>query len=803
MTTDPREAAGSVVHWTRQRFIVAVACAFIAVTGLAAEPAAPRAEGRVLSAASEFGADLREREYRVTWQDRTALGELSWAWHAVNRAQGFRAYFTTSGVLLVPRTAGEPSWTWSLSLRGLGRAADLQAVEPVRFLPDGSCLELDRGSLVESFENDPRGLAHTLVLQERPADCGTADAPLRLELVLGGGLTPIADEDRLSVRFADHAGLEVLHYGGLEARDAEGVALPARMEALFLSGVWTIRLGIDDRDAAYPIEIESLTTTAAWTAESDQEGARLGISVGTAGDVNGDGYDDVIVGAFFYDNGQTNEGAAFLYLGSASGLATEYSWMTEGNEAVALAGRSVGTAGDVNGDGYDDVIVGLPTLDDGGGAWVFYGSAMGLSATPDWTAHSDQFSSSDFGISVGTAGDVNGDGYDDVIVGAHLYDSPGFIQDGRAYVYHGSPSGLSPTPDWVTNGKQSSAAYGISVGTAGDVNGDGFDEVIVGAYTYDNGQLDEGRAYLYRGSASGLSQQPSWTFENNDVRACLGGSVGTAGDVNGDGYDDVIVGAPYGACWDVATSLLGRAYGFTGSASGLAATPDWTVELVQTGAVFGMVSSARDVNDDGYNDVLVGATFYDNGQKDEGASFLYLGSTTGLETDSSWTAEGEQVGARFGFASGTAGDVNGDGVADIVVGAYEYDNGQSNEGRAFLYLGSADVVPAGAVPVGTPLLLSKASGEALDLTWGVSCLASDVDYEVYEGQLGDFSTHTPRSCTTGGMTAFSLVPSPGDSYYLVVPANQVAEGSHGTSSGGAERPPGASPCLPQVLGSCE
>jgi hypothetical protein len=538
--------------------------------------------------------------------------------------------------------------------------------------------------------------------------------------------------------------------------------------------------------------------------EINQAGAWFGIFSGSAGDVNADGFGDLVVGAFFYDNGQENEGAAFLYLGSAGGPSANHDWMVEGDEAVATLGRSVGTAGDVNNDGYDDVIVGVPGLDNGGGAWVFHGSATGLSSQPEWAVQSDQSSSSRFGHQVGTAGDVNNDGYDDVIVGAPLYDEVPLIQSGRAYVYHGSENGLSTVPDWITSGGQSDAAYGISVGTAGDVNNDGYDDVIVGAYAFTNVEYLEGRAFVYFGSATGLSTEPDWTFENDVEAACLGASVGTAGDVNADGYDDVIVGAPFQACGNAPTSPLGRAYTFHGSADGPGETPDSVAELVQTGAIFGRsVATAGDVNNDGYDDVVVGASHYDNDQTDEGAVFLYLGSESGLSAEHAWMAEGNQNGAEFGARAATAGDVDGDGIDDLIVGARVYDNGETDEGRAFIYQGSSAVTVAGHVPTDTPLLLAKAFGSAIQLTWGGSCLVGDIDYAVYEGQIGDFTSHAPRRCSTEGQTSTILVPDGAAAYFLVVPRNLSWEGSYGTTSEAAERPPGAPACLLQAIGNCE
>ncbi len=453
---------------------------------------------------------------------------------------------------------------------------------------------------------------------------------------------------------------------------------------------------VNDEDAAYPITIDPLSTSTNWIAESDQATALFGNSVSTAGDVNGDGYSDVIVGAQNYDNGQTDEGRAFVYHGSASGLSATANWTAESNQAYALFGYCVSTAGDVNGDGYSDIIVGSYFYDNGqtdeGRAYVYHGSASGLSITANWTDESDQVFAL-FGVSVSTAGDVNGDGYSDVIVGAHGYDN-GQSEEGRAFVYLGSASGLSANANWAAESNQADANFGFSVSTAGDVNGDGRSDVIVGAYNYDNGQTDEGRSYVYHGSASVLSFSPNWTAESNQAFALFGYSASTAGDVNGDGYSDVIVGA---VGYDNGQSEEGRAFVYHGSASGLSIGPNWIAEGSQASTNFGYsVSTAGDVNGDGYSDVIIGAWLYDNGQTEEGRAFVYHGSATGLPPTENWTAESDQADARFGNSVSTAGDVNGDGYSDVIVGAHGYDNGHTEEGRAFVYHGSASGLSANA-----------------------------------------------------------------------------------------------------------
>jgi hypothetical protein len=249
------------------------------------------------------------------------------------------------------------------------------------------------------------------------------------------------------------------------------------------------------------------TTTLFWPAEGDQAAADFGAAVGTIGDVNGDGYDDVIVGAPQYDNGEQDEGVAFVYLGSGEAMSSTY-WLLEIDQPRAGFGTSVRTAGDVNGDDYDDVIVGAPVYSDTtgsvGGAFAYYGSASGLSITPTWTLLGDR-PGSEFGTSVGTAGDVNKDGYDDVIIGAPQYEldqeDPGFQkEEGFAFVFVGSASGLSEVVYWSGEGNKQGTDFGYSAGTAGDVNGDGCADVIVGAPQYMSASKTLlGRVFVYHG----------------------------------------------------------------------------------------------------------------------------------------------------------------------------------------------------------------------------------------------------------------------------------------------------------------
>jgi hypothetical protein len=434
-------------------------------------------------------------------------------------------------------------------------------------------------------------------------------------------------------------------------------------------------------------------TDPPWVAEGNQSGENLGYSVASAGDVNDDGYEDIIVGAPNYDNGVNDEGMALVYLGSPTGLSTSPAWTAESNQAYARFGQSVSSAGDVNGDGYDDVLVGAYSYDNGetdeGRAYLYLGSSTGPSDSPAWTAEGNQ-ASAYFGSSVASAGDVNGDGYDDVLVAASFYSS-GETFEGRVFLYTGSSSGLSSTPTWTAEGNQAFAYFGRSIACAGDVNNDGYDDVIIGAYYYDDPEYNEGCAFLYLGSSSGLSASPSWIGENNMSSSWFGSYVSSAGDVNNDGYDDVVVGA---VGYHNPDTDEGAAYLYLGSTSGLLTSPSWSAEGDQAYAYFGVVSKAGDVNGDGYDDVIVGAYFYDNDTLDEGRVYLYTGSSSGLSTSAAWTAEGNQYNCMFGVSISSA-DVNSDGFSDIIVGAYNYDNGtaDTNEGRVFVFTGAGSAPP--------------------------------------------------------------------------------------------------------------
>jgi hypothetical protein len=662
--------------------------------------------------------DILESEYHVTWQDRTRLTEVEGAYQAPNRAQGFRVHFLEDGIRVVPRGAGDPEWTWGLSLLGWGRPGDRMPVEPVQPSPHEDRVDYWRDSIDEWYVNTPAGLEQGFTITSPPDD-GTSDAPLHVDMLLTGTLRPILSEDGQAIDFATPQGVRVLHYSQLVVTDSGGRELEAWFEGFSEADLRGIRIAIDDRDAIYPVVIDPMATTPDWFVESNDSGTRLGYSVASAGDVNGDGFGDVIVGAPYYDGAK---GQVRIYVGSAGGLGAVPFWSLNGLHYGDLFGRVVSAAGDVNLDGHGDVVVGAPFYEvlsqpEAGKIWVFVGGPSTMS--PVFSVDVAQ-AEAHFGHSVAAAGDVNGDGYGDIVVGAHgMTTAAGSV--GKAYVWHG-PFASGSTADWSFEGDQVGGWLGYCVATAGDVNGDGYSDVVISARNYQDGQENEGRVYVFHGSATGLGASPAWTRDGDAVDAYFGESVATAGDVNGDGYSDVIVGAP---SYTHNEHQEGKVYVYHGGASGLALGPAWTRVGGQLVGLFGTsVGTAGDVDGDGYSDVIVGERFRDNGEYNEGRAYVFAGTGSGIHGGIIWQAESNVAEASYGISAATAGDVNGDGYSDVIVGAPEYGDGQSYEGAVYVYHGYPDGL--------APAYLWQGSGGQANGQYGFSVAsAGDVNGDGY------------------------------------------------------------------------
>ena len=468
--------------------------------------------------------------------------------------------------------------TGALALRtvGVGR----QSLQPFSELP---VLQKERGTNTSRGEwlyPLGSGLGQGWTLTERPA----GRYPLQIVVeVPEAELALWENSQGVDVHAADGSRWT---YSGIQAEDADGTLLPAWME---VDGS-RIRLRVDDAGARWPIRVDPVVTTAA-NSIAGSSSSFLGQAV-AGGDVNGDGYDDFLVSAYRI----STRGAVYVYLGSASGIGTtpattlypatsgqdgffgweirtadfnadgyadaavsepEYSngsvyifmGSSAGLNATAAYVISGSTArerngyalavGDYDADGYDDLVSTNIYRNTYGAADVYYGSVNGL--TPLRLATLDQSSSfHDMGYCA-DAGDVNGDGYDDLVVGH--YESARYY--GEMFVYMCSATGLASTPAATYVGPEESISFGLSVAVFGDVNGDGYEDVGMGASRLDLPYGDSGAVYMYYGSSSGIPVNPNTTLYGTGYGDTFGRSLEAAGDTNADGYADAIIGSPY------------------------------------------------------------------------------------------------------------------------------------------------------------------------------------------------------------------------------------------------------------------
>jgi hypothetical protein len=395
-------------------------------------------------------------------------------------------------------------------------------------------------------------------------------------------------------------------------------------------------------------------------------------------------------------------------------------------------GWSVSGAGDVNGDGLNDLIIGANGANangaDSGRSYVVFGQAGGFSAVLELSRldGSNGFALNGIttgdksGYSVDSAGDVNGDGLDDLIIGAHHADANG-IDSGEAYVVFGRSSGLGASFNLSTidgnngftlSGTHANDLLGHSVSSAGDVNGDGLDDLIIGAHHADASHTDSGKTYVVFGRSSGfdasldlnsLDGSNGFTLNGIDAGDLSGHFVNSAGDVNGDGLDDLIIGAfgadPNGSTSGESYVVFGRSGSFDASfnLSSLNGSNGFVLNGIDVGDRSGWsVSSAGDINGDGFDDLIIGAFTANANSTNSGKSYVVFGGKSGfdpsldlsrLDGDNGFVLNGINAEDQSGQSVSGAGDVNGDGIDDLIIGARLADPNGIVSGESYVVFG--------------------------------------------------------------------------------------------------------------------
>ena len=619
---------------------------------------------------AQIETQLARSEYFIQWQSNAGTYQSN------NRQHSLLATYTGQEMRIKPRNTAQP-WSFGLTVKGVsadGRPLYQPAAQTSVKMNDGTVQFNHDNQYTVEYVNNDEGIRQNFIIQQ-PA---VQTRKLSVELQTSEGWQTVK-RNETSLTFSNKQ--QLLSYNDLKVWDANGAILPAHFSVQDNE----VKIEVDVKKAVYPITIDPIVLNgtpqnANTFLQNNQSYSLMGFAVSTAGHANDDIYDDVILAAPGYQHSNGAQGAIFVYYGSNRGInPTRNTLLTtntnEGPGLVVIAG-----GGDVNDDGFDDVVAAAPfdSTINAGGIYIFYGSPAGVITTPETIYGSTNQDWSAGAIAISE--DLDGDFIDDIVIGSP-YASAGQASEGIVTVIPGGPWGPAYTVWTTIQGNQAAMNLGRHVKAAGDINGDSYNDIVVSATN---------KILAYYGGPSGISTTPnsSFTVSHHPIYAASF-SLAAGGDINGDGHTDIIMGK---SDYQNDLSYKGAVLVFYGSATGIDSIPaqvlGGTIDSLSYGA---QVAFAGDINNDGFSDIIVGDPSGSNdlNQIDEGMAYVYYGRSTGINPVPASTIQSNQHTGLLGYSLSGAGDVNGDGYSDVLIGSMAFTNGQPLEGAGFVYHGGA------------------------------------------------------------------------------------------------------------------
>ena len=525
------------------------------------------------------------------------------------------------------------------------------------------------------------------------------------------------------------------------------------------------------------------------TALEDLSGA----AVSDAGDFNGDGIDDLLIGAYLADDGlKTDAGKVYVVFGKTgaldpilelSNLDGTNGFTINGKEANHQLGFAVSSAGDFNKDNYDDILLSAPPVEVNGvtyagEVYLIFGKAAGYTATFDLasldgrnglTIQGDQ--AGFLGHDLDGIGDINNDNFDDILLSAPFAAPNSKQSAGISYVIFGnggtaistlSIATLNGSNGFSLNGITAYDFSGYSVSGAGDFNKDDYDDLLIGAYAADaEGRIDAGQSYLIYGAASyaatmelsGLNGSNGFAINGTSTADFSGWAVSDAGDINKDNFDDILIGAP--AATANGKEEAGKTYVLFGTNSNpsvfnlatLNGINGFTLNGLEAHSYSGSaLSNAGNINGDGIEDILIGARDAAPNGFASGAAYLYYGKSSGfsvnvdlgsLDGTNGLRIVGKNVEHQLGVSLSGLGDINGDGNNDFIIGAKgAHPNGTSSGETYILTDISSCLANAGAVAMTSPT-------SQFSFCEGIDLLDDAQASATFEPDFGDIIGYNP------------------------------------------------------------